>query len=148
MAVESEYRNALKEDSVRLHFLMQTFSKPNHPYGRFGWGNRSTLWDLCQVPKTQKRDPIEQLLKFYNSFYSANLMSLAVLGKESLDKLASIVIPLFAEVENKSLNRQVWNDHPYSENQMAKKIMTVPLKDIRSMQLVFATPDLNHLYKR
>lgn len=147
MAVDSEYRNALQNDSARLNYLVEKMSKPGHSYGAFGWGNRASLWDMCEAPSGVKLCPIEQLLKFYDAYYSSNLMTLAILGKDSLDDLALLVVPLFAQVPNKCLTRLVWKDHPYTKEQMARKIMAVPLKDIRSLRLTFATPDLTALYK-
>ena len=41
-------------------------------------GNKSTL---CDIPKSQNIDVREELLKFHKQWYSANIMSLAVIGK-------------------------------------------------------------------
>ena len=82
--------------------LERSFSNPKHDYSKFGTGNRVTLLD---EPKTRGVDPREELLKFHHQFYSANLMALCIVGKQSLDELTSLVVPLMAEVENKNVDQ-------------------------------------------
>nr|KAG5698799.1 hypothetical protein BaRGS_032218 [Batillaria attramentaria] len=47
-----------------------------------------------------------------SQFYSSNIMALAVVGKESLDQLTEMVVPLFCGVENKSVTVPEWLDAP------------------------------------
>lgn len=58
------------------------------------------------------------MLKFHKYFYSSNIMGLAVLGKESLDDLESMVVPRFSGVENKDLPVLEWTDHPYGPSEV------------------------------
>ncbi|KAM3136308.1 hypothetical protein pb186bvf_011607 [Paramecium bursaria] len=64
-AVNSEYEIAVSGDVWKLMHLIQIMSKK--PVGRFSIGSKDTL-----------KDPMEALIQFYNSHYSANLMSLVV----------------------------------------------------------------------
>lgn len=62
----------------RIDQLNKHLADPNHPYNRFGTGNKDTL---AVLPKEKNVNVREQLLEFHKQWYSANIMSLAVLGK-------------------------------------------------------------------
>jgi insulysin len=58
--------------------LEKSLSNPNHPYCHFGTGNLETL----EVdPKSKGKDIRQELLKFHDSYYSANIMKLCILGR-------------------------------------------------------------------
>lgn len=77
-AVNSEHEKNIANDVWRADQLEKSSADPNHPYSKFGSGNRATL-DV--EPKAKGIDVREALLKFHNSWYSANIMALCVLGK-------------------------------------------------------------------
>lgn len=77
-AVDSEHKKNLQSDAWRAFQLEKTLSDPNHPYSHFGTGNAKTLWD---DPKKQGLDVRDELLKFHDRYYSANVMKLVVLGR-------------------------------------------------------------------
>lgn len=144
MAVDSEHSNNVQNDSWRFCQLERTLSKPTHAYCKFGTGNRKTLLDDARL---KKMDPRQELLKFHGENYSSNLMALAVLGKESLDELAQMVVPIFAQIPNKNLPAPEWLEHPYGPEQLGYKIKIVPIKDLRSLHVFFPIPDLHPYYK-
>lgn len=77
-AVDSEFKRNLPSDHWRLHRLQQAVSDPNHPFSGFHTGNLESL----------NVDGVLQLMiDHYQRNYSANLMRLVVLGRESLDQL-------------------------------------------------------------
>ncbi|CAB3381398.1 Hypothetical predicted protein, partial [Cloeon dipterum] len=77
-AVNSEHEKNLANDSWRLHQLERSTSIKDHPYSKFGTGNKQTLID---DPKKNGINVREALLKFHSTYYSSNIMSLAILGK-------------------------------------------------------------------
>ncbi|GBP10042.1 Insulin-degrading enzyme [Eumeta japonica] len=77
-AVNSEHENNTWSDVWRLDQLNKSTASPDHPYHKFGTGNRETL----QVsPKQRGVDVRQELLLFHRTWYSANIMTLIVLGK-------------------------------------------------------------------
>ena len=87
-AVDNEFKKNLSEDSRRISQIMKTeISIKGGPIDHFGTGNLQTL----QIPKIR-----ELLLEFYDKNYSANLMSLCLVGNHSLDTLESIAKENFA----------------------------------------------------
>lgn len=60
----------------------------------------------------------DELLKFHSEYYSSNIMGLCVLGKESLDQLQDLVVPLFEKTVNKSVAIPKWDDPPFTEQNL------------------------------
>lgn len=91
-AVDSEYQLKIKDDSRREWDVLSELANPAHPFSRFSVGNLDTL---ANTPENPVR---EDLLAFYNNYYSASRMNLVVLGKQTLDELEHEVTGRFAEV--------------------------------------------------
>lgn len=142
-AVNSEHSKNIHDDSWRLQQLERAMSDPNHDFCRFGTGNKETLE---AKPKEKGIDVRVQLLKFHEKFYSSNIMCLAVLGKETLDELTTMVVPLFEKVVNKNVAIPEWLDHPCGCDQVKRKICAVPVKDIRNLVITWPIPDLQSYY--
>ena len=110
----------MQSDGWRYHQLEKSLSNPNHPFSRFGTGNLETLKENPAKLGLNIRD---ELLKFHNKYYSANIMKLVVLGKESLDQLSQWVIEKFSAVKNKNIPIPTFEGHPLTDNElMVRKI--------------------------
>ncbi|KRZ08336.1 Insulin-degrading enzyme [Trichinella zimbabwensis] len=142
-AVDSEMRGNLQSDSWRDYQLERHLSNPKHDYNKFGTGTRKTLLDDVL---SRGEDPREALLKFYQNHYSANLMALCIMGKESLDELQAAYVPTFASIENKKLEKIVWKEHPFTAKELGFRVDVVPVKDLRSINFCFPLPDLHEHY--
>ena len=77
LAVNSEFESKLAQDDRRIAYVERATSDPGHPFSKFTTGN---LESLRTTPARLGVDIREVLLKFYETNYSANRMSLAVLG--------------------------------------------------------------------
>ena len=77
-AVNQEHEKNLKSDGWRIRQLDQYSAKQNHPYSKFGTGNKKTLETL---PKENNINLKEELHKFHSTYYSANIMTLSVISK-------------------------------------------------------------------
>ncbi|KAL2828052.1 Metalloenzyme, LuxS/M16 peptidase-like protein [Aspergillus cavernicola] len=144
-AVDSENKKNLQSDVWRLMQLNKSLSNPAHPYNHFSTGNLQTL----------KEEPLErgleirnEFMKFYDEHYSANRMKLVVLGRDSLDEMEQWVSELFAEVKNKDLPQNRWDDVPiWLPNDMCKQIFAKPVMDSRSVDIYFPFLDEENLYE-
>lgn len=141
-AIESENAKNLNQDSWRLDQLQKTRYNPDHPVTKFGTGNKFTLKEGTEKKNINLR---AELLKFHDRYYSANMMTLSVCGRESLDTLQQLVVDLFSNVPNK--------DVPPPEAAWAGKIPplavkgsatgaynVVPVNDERSVVLSWVVP--------
>ncbi|KAG7462728.1 hypothetical protein MATL_G00187840 [Megalops atlanticus] len=143
-AVDSEHEKNLMNDAWRLFQLEKATGNANHPFSKFGTGNKLTLETR---PTKEGIDVRQELLKFHSTYYSSNLMGLCVLGRESLDELTSMVVKLFGEVENKSVPIPEFPEHPFQEEHLRQFYKVVPIKDIRNLYVTFPIPDLQKYYK-
>lgn len=143
-AVNSEHEKNIQNDYWRLAQLEKATADPAHDFSKFGTGNKETL---DAIPKEKGLNVRDALLQFHDKWYSSNIMALAVLGKESLDELETMVINLFTEVENKNVTVPEWSSHPFGQEQCRKLGYVVPVKDIRNLYITFPTPDLHPYYK-
>ncbi|XP_029847495.1 insulin-degrading enzyme isoform X2 [Ixodes scapularis] len=143
-AIHSEHDKNLQNDMWRLKQLEMSTADPKHDYCKFGTGNKATLDSL---PKARGLNVREQLLQFHRQWYSSNIMALVALGKESLDELTEMVVPLFSAVPNRGVSRPEWAQHPYGPDQLKVLGHIVPVKDNRYMYMTFPTPDMRKHYR-
>lgn len=89
-AVNSEHEKNLSSDLWRIKQVHRHLAKSDHAYSKFGSGNKATLSEL---PKSQGIDVRDELLKFHQKWYSANIMCLAVIGKGKSKELSILHSP-------------------------------------------------------
>ncbi|KAL0093600.1 ubiquinol-cytochrome c reductase core subunit 2 [Phycomyces blakesleeanus] len=142
-AVDSEHKKNIQQDSWRMFQLEKTLSNPNHPYCHFGTGNMETL---SEDPRKKGQDIRTELLKFHDSYYSANIMKLVVLGRETLEELTEWTVEKFKDVRNKGIDPPSFPNHPLTKNELMKQIFVKPVKDVRSLEMTFPFPDQRPLY--
>ncbi|XP_063697164.1 insulin-degrading enzyme [Culicoides brevitarsis] len=143
-AVDSEHEKNLTTDVWRIRQVNKELADPKHPYYKFGTGNKQTL---CLTPKEQGIDVRKELFKFHEKWYSSNIMSLAILGKESLDELEDMVVQKFSPIMNKNIDHEVYDPKPYLNDRLGTLTSVVPIKDIRTLTISFQMPDLDKYYK-
>ena len=149
-AVHSENEHFAMSDDERIIQVEKATMNPNHPYCKFGVGNRETLLD---IPKARGQNIRDELLKFYKTYYSSNIMAFAVLGKESLDELAEMTVPLFALVENNNIQFPIWKENPIRKEDTQLQINAVPILHYDSLGITWPVKEymsnsieyLNHL---
>ncbi|KAG8080044.1 hypothetical protein GUJ93_ZPchr0007g4342 [Zizania palustris] len=141
-AVDSENQKNLLSDPWRMNQLQKHISMESHPYHKFSTGN----WDTLEVkPKEKGLDTREELIKFYNSHYSANLMQLVVYGKESLDNLQTLVENKFSDVRNAGRERFSFSGHPCSTEHLQILVKAVPIKQGHTLRILWPiTPNIRH----
>ncbi|KJH53656.1 peptidase, M16 family [Dictyocaulus viviparus] len=144
-AIDSEHSNNLKNDAWRKLQVERFLSKRGHDYGKFGTGDKKTL---LEDARERGIEPREALLKFHKEWYSSNIMSLCIIGNESLDEMESYLSSFgFDAIENKNVQCRKWLESPYGREQLRKRIEIVPVKDTRSLMVRFPIPDLQPEYK-
>jgi len=130
-AVHSEYQAKIKDDSRLQYELIKTVSNPNHPFSQFSVGSLKILADRENQPVR------EDLLKFYQQHYSANRMTLVVLGKQSVTELKQLVAEQFAAVANHNSPLPSFEQPLFSNKQLPLRINTQPNKNLRQIKYLF-----------
>jgi insulysin len=124
-AVDSEHKKNLQSDTWRLFQLDKSLSNPSYPYNSFGTGN---LVSLKEEPLAKGLNVRQAFMKFHETYYSANLMKLVVLGREPLDQLERWVVEKFAAVKNKNLKAPDFEGKPFTEKELL--VISLPLRTL------------------
>ncbi|THF95846.1 hypothetical protein TEA_024497 [Camellia sinensis var. sinensis] len=103
-------------------------------------------WDTLEVkPKARGVDTRHELLKLYEENYSANLMHLVVYGKESVDKIQSLVESKFQEIRNIDRSYPCFPGHPCTSEHLQVLIKAVPIKQGHQLRIIWPlTPGIRH----
>lgn len=146
-SIQSEFELNFDTDlHKKIHVARETCD-PSHNYAKFNVGNKKTL---KEDPEAKGINVRERLLEFYEKHYSANVMSLCVLGKASLDELYTMIterLP-FNEIKNKKINLKLRSEllakSAFQKEHLAKEIKIVPNKETHQLTIDFKP---NELYK-
>lgn len=135
-AVHSEYQSKLQDDYRRIQYASIQAMNPKHPQAHFSTGSLETLADRDGRPVR------EDLLAFYKKYYSANIMSLVVIGRESLSELKAMVDQRFSAIPNNNAQVQRTNEPLYTPGTLPLYLQIEPVKDLRQLSFTFALPSL------
>ena len=140
-AVESENAKNLQNDVFRLYQIEKSRANPNHPYSKFFTGNKKTLLDDTVAKGIDLR---QELIDFYNKYYSANQMTLAVVAPQSIAVLKSMVAEAFSEIPNKNVPKPegAWEGvAPFSGDSIIPSfgsiVQVVPVQDLRQLSFMW-----------
>lgn len=129
-AVHSEHQKNLESDSRRKWQVQRSFYREDHPANTFATGSLETLQEINR----------EELLDFYQNQYSANRMSLTLLGNTSLDDLEESARLYFAPIADKELPPATYDPVYLREQQTFRLISIEPIKELHSLELEFPLP--------
>ncbi|KAL3144870.1 hypothetical protein ABBQ38_001970 [Trebouxia sp. C0009 RCD-2024] len=143
MAVDNEFSGVLQSDGCRLSQLRCHTAQPGHIYNKFSWGNRRSLFD---EPKAQGIAVRDELVKYYRQQYSAERMSLVVLGGQPLEELQHWVTDLFSSVPSGKGPRPTYFDAgmPYKGGQVT---ICPSVKEGHQVMALFQLPSLTNQYR-
>ncbi len=139
-AVHSEYQSRLKDDAQRNYAAFKQIMNPAHPGSRFFIGSLESLSDN---EHSKIRD---DLVQFYQQQYSANRMTLVVLGKEPLSVLKERVKKYFSAIQNRNLKKQPIAVNRLKDSTLPLIFKVKTLKDFRLLTLTFPTTSAKTLY--
>ncbi len=112
----------------------------DHPANRFLIGNLDSLGDK------EGSSLHAETVAFYERFYSANIMKVALLGNQSLAELERLAVKHFSAIENAQIAEpNVSATIDFSEVG-GKRIHYVPNQDIKQLRLEFIIDDNSDAY--
>ena len=139
--VHSEYQSRRKDEGRRAWSARRQLINPAHPGSRFAVGSEHTLRDRDDITARQK------LIAFYERHYSADRMTLAVVGRESLGQLEALVREFFAEVPDRDVDAQRF-EQPYLNPQLPPSRLNIaPLQDRLQASFLFPIPSTEAHYR-
>ncbi|KAJ1959317.1 metalloprotease, partial [Dipsacomyces acuminosporus] len=138
-AVDSEHKKNIQNDMWRQYQIEKELSSPNHPFNLFATGNAETLTGAAKELGVDLR---EELLKFHAKYYSADIMKLVIVGRDSLDQLTEWAVSKFSQIESKGMTKPLFKGHPLTKNEVGKLIRIKSIREQRTLDLTFPLPDL------
>lgn len=144
MAVDSENKKNLQMDVWRLNQLKRSLSNSRHPVHKFSTGNKETLGN---IPESEGIDVRAVLIDFYKEHYSANIMKLVVLARDTLDELEFGVRNLFSPVKNSNLPLPEYVVSPLTTSELGIVINAQSVMDIKHLEITFPVPDQQPLFE-
>jgi protease III len=103
----------------------------SHPANRFLIGNLETLGDK----ENSKLHP--QTVEFYNQYYSANIMKVAMLSNLPLAEMEQLASKHFSSIKNKDIAQPAITAELDFSKLGAKRIHYVPNQDVKQLRLDF-----------
>ena len=136
-AVDSEHQKNREQDDWREQQLFDHFYRKNHPANHFATGDLETLKGVKQ----------EEFIRFYHKYYSANRMSLVLLGSKSLDELEALARKYFLPIKNNHVEKTKFDPNYLEDVKGFRLIKMLPVKDIRELAMEFSIPSYIKDYK-
>jgi len=133
-AVNSEYQSNLQNDGRRSNSVWKQIINQAHPLAKFSTGNLDTLTDKADISLRQA------LLEHYAQYYSANQMTVAILGRESLDALESMARDKFFAIANTGSEAPQTDETLFLAGQLPAILQYQPIRNNRSLSYTFPIP--------
>jgi secreted Zn-dependent insulinase-like peptidase len=139
-AVHAEYTSKSQDDGRRIHSAEKQAMNPDHPYSRFATGNLETLADRDTLIR-------DDLIEFYQQYYSADRMTLAIVGNYPLSQLENWVQEKFSPIEQRPTVAPAPRPVLYKPEQLPLEIQIEPIKEVRQLKLTFPMPESFSVYQ-
>lgn len=139
--IDAEFKLKLKDDIRRLYDVHKETINPAHPFSQFSVGNLETLEDRGNVSIRQ------ELADFFEHYYCAEYMTLAIEGPQTLDELAQLAEQYFSPIKQAKQSLDVFQQPLYLPEHQKILIQVCPVKNDRQLIVSFAMPSIDHLYR-
>lgn len=133
-AVNAEMESKKHSDGRRLAMLALSTLNPAHPATHFTGGNLETLSDK---PGSTLHD---ELIRFHQTWYSANLMKGVLYGPQSLDELEALARRELTAIPDRKAQVKIPEVPPATEAERGVLVSVRPVREARSMTIEFVLP--------
>ena len=107
----------------------------DHPANRFLIGNLETLGDK------EGSSLHKETVDFYNKYYSANIMKVAMVSNLPLAEMQAKAQKYFADIEDKKIEKPTVTQKLDFDNVGGKRVHYAPNEDVKQLQLDFTITD-------
>ncbi len=143
--VHSEFQSRRKDEGRRLWSARRQLVNAAHPGSQFSVGSEYTLRDRGGTDGQHTLR--QQLLDFYARHYSADLMTLAVVGRESVHELANMARQLFSAVPDREAEAALFTQPYFSPAHAASRLDVTPEKTHTAVAFLFPMPSVEAHYR-
>ncbi|KAJ2514730.1 metalloprotease [Coemansia sp. RSA 1939] len=141
-SIQKEFERACGNDNQRLQRLIYTLGDMDHPLTQANAGNRGTLQGLLQGTGMLSGDGKEVVRRFFEQYYSADIMHAEVVGCCTLDQIAEEVAEAFDSVKSRGDTRIRVSSSPYPAARMGRVVQLQTLGNQCVMELVFPVTEI------
>ncbi len=133
-AVNAEMESKKHSDGRRLAMLTLSTLNPAHPASRFTGGNLETLSDKPGSPLH------DELVRFHQAWYSANLMRGVLYGPQGLDELERLARTELSVIPDRGSQVRGPVVPPVTDGERGLIFGVRPVRETRSMTMEFVLP--------
>lgn len=141
-AVHSEFESKKMDDGRRIYVADKLAMNAEHPWSMFSVGNLQTLDNSPDNPLRP------ELIAFYQRYYSANLMTAALIGPESLEQLELLAQKYFGDIENRDVPPYLSETELYDTKKLPLKLEVKTLKAMQQLRISFPLPERRSLWRQ
>lgn len=135
-AVDQEWQRLRENDGFATQRINGLLGSKHHPLQRFGIGNLETLRDKGSSKL------LAETRNFHKRFYSANLMTLVLVGPQSIPELRNLADKYFSSVPNREVDSPEVNIPYWSAEDTHREIVYYRSKsDVEELMLQFPLKD-------
>lgn len=138
--IDAEFTLKLKDDMRRLYDVHKDTINPKHPFSQFSVGNLDTLADRCG------KNISKEVQAFFQQFYRAEYMTLALEGPQNLDELKSLAKQLFSPIKSAEAPLPAVTQPLYLPMHQKIKIDVCPVKNDHQLIISFAMESIDKYY--
>jgi protease-3 len=138
--VNAENKTYFDNDMRKLYALQRYTLNPKYPMARFSTGDLTTLVDK---PGSKLQDELEH---FFTSYYSANLMKVALTSPRPIAELEQIASLYLSQIPNKEVRQPLIIADMLTAKEAAIKVTMKPTADIKLLQVNFLVPSVKDEY--
>ena len=139
--IEAEFKLKLKDDVRRLYDVHKETINQKHPFSQFSVGNIDTLSDRDGVSINK------ELKDFFDCYYQASYMTLAIEGPLSLAELATLATEMFSEIKNNGKALTAITEPLYLPEHQGIYINVHPVKNEHQLIISFAMESIDKYYQ-
>lgn len=139
--IEAEFKLKLKDDVRRLYDVHKETINQLHPFSQFSVGNVDTLADRNGVSISK------EVNDFFEHYYQASYMTLAVEGPQSLAELKNLVQGMFSEIKNNNHPLSTVTQPLYLSEHQGIQIDVQPVKKEHKLIISFAMESIDKYYQ-
>lgn len=99
-AIEQEWQRLRQQDMFVVNRTLANTVNPEHPIKQLGVGNKATLQNKTGHGQLSLYKAMQD---FYQKYYSSNIMTLTLVGDQSIDELKKLAKKHFAQLPNREV---------------------------------------------
>lgn len=135
--VHSEYMARIRDDVRRENDVLDTLLNPANPTTGFSVGSRETLADRPEGEPSLR----ERVIDFYQRYYDANVMHLALVAPQPLDELEALVVERFAAIPDRGLTAPEITAPLADAETLPRRVALQSVRDSRQLRFLFPVSD-------